>query len=319
MSGTVGAFGLFGKLPQHADFVHAGNRSQALARFDDWLTDCVEWAHARSGAEWCEAFRSGNARAFVFRVGDRDSLVPSYVVGVLAPSQDQAGRLFPISVAASVALGPDLASEPQLLPFACESIWRSAGECVADLSSAVDLASRVAALQAPTALSVVEARDAYAGWIQALPVPELSALIFGAAPEPLRDALRLLSAAVEPLRNTENPDTRLSLRLPLGVAGGAAVCFWVDVVRRLARWQATLPSFFWSHDGSAGQLVLHLGSPPAATVSELWLPTARFDEFCDLTGPLDPAMLQTLPALSDAVEHALLASPVAAFFGALSN
>jgi type VI secretion system ImpM family protein len=323
MSTAVGGFAVFGKVPARADFLRAGGSSQALAQFDDWLSNSVEWAHARSGAEWCNAFRVGSAHAFMFRVIDRDVSAPSYIVGALAPSRDQAGRLFPISVSAPVALGPDFTGEPQLLPFACESIWQSAGECVAELSSNpnADSASHVGALQVPMALSFADARDAYTGWSQALPVAELWQLIFGSpAPDPFRSALQLLSAAVEPFRNRETPNTRLSLRLPLGVAGGAAVCFWLDVVRRLARWQATVPSFFWSHDGAAGQLTVHLGSPPAATISELWLPTARFDEFCDLTVALDPALLQALPALPGAAERALLlAGPVATFLAALSN
>ncbi len=38
----------------------------------------------------------------------------------------------------------------------------------------------------------------------------------------------------------------LSLRLPLGQAGGAALCFCSDLARRFLGWRATVPSFFWS-------------------------------------------------------------------------
>jgi hypothetical protein len=107
----------------------------------------------------------------------------------------------------------------------------------------------------------------------------------------------LLCEAVRPLSGVEQPDSPLSLRLPLGQAGGAALCFWLDLTRRLVRWRATVPSFFWSHDGQAGGLMLHLGDPPACTMAEIWHPSGERDEVCDLTARLDGSWISALPAL----------------------
>ncbi len=118
----------------------------------------------------------------------------------------------------------------------------------------------------------------------------------------------------------EFPNTQVSLRVPLGAAGGAAVCFWPDLVRRLSGWQRTVPSFYWSHDGAEGQLTVHLGSAPPATVSELWLATATRDEFCSVGAPVAESVLELLPALSPRCENALREpSSVAAFLAALSG
>ena len=54
---------------------------------------------------------------------------------------------------------------------------------------------------------------------------------------------------------------------------------------RLAGWRRTVPSFFWSHDGASGALMLHLGRVPPAAFGELWLPTGASDEVCDLVLP----------------------------------
>jgi len=63
----------------------------------------------------------------------------------------------------------------------------------------------------------------------------------------------------------------------------------LDLVRRFTRWQRTVPSFFWTHDGSSGVLMLHLGVVPEVALSELWLPSGACDEVCDLVPSGSPA------------------------------
>jgi type VI secretion system ImpM family protein len=315
-----GAFRAFGKHPSQADFVRWGAHTDALSSFDDWLTECVEWAHARGGDAWRAAFRAGSVRAFLHRVG-ASGRSPAFIAGAIAPSNDQAGRLFPISVSVPVELGLDLERSPQLLPLLCEGIWQAAGACASALSltPTADVAAYLAALQPIESPSFVDAERSYAAWGEQLPLLELWALISPAQPrEVLRDALRLLLEAVRPHRG-ESADTLLSLRLPLGAAGGAAVCFWLDVIRRLIGWQRTVPSFYWSHDGTEGQLTVHLGVAPPATVSELWLPSGARDEYCSLSLPVPESTLQVLPALSPACEQTLREpTSVSAFLASLS-
>jgi type VI secretion system ImpM family protein len=294
---AVGAFCAFGKLPSRADFVHVGPASELFARFDDWLTDSVEWAHARSGANWCEAFRGGTMRAFMYR-GDGPGMEQALVVGALAPSRDEAGRLFPICVAAPVVLAEKFVKSPHLLPLACENIWQVAGENLAELglNPNADLGARLAGLAEPSVVRFSDAEAAYAAWGEAQQVSDLDALITGSEQiDALRGILRLVAEAVLPHRKKELPGTPLSLRLPLGAAGGAAVCFWLDAVRRLVGGSAMVPSVFWSHEGDSGQLTVHLGSAPLATVSE----------FCDLTQPLAAAAVESLAPLPGAMEQVL--------------
>ncbi|MEO7034524.1 MAG: type VI secretion system-associated protein TagF [Polyangiaceae bacterium] len=304
---AVGAFRAFGKLPSHGDFVRVGPGSALSARFEDWLTDGVEWAHARNGANWAEAFRAGTMRAFIYR-GDVPGLEQALLVGTLAPSRDEAGRLFPLCVAASVIPAAEFVQSPHLLPFACENIWQVAGESLAELSSNpnADLGARLAGLADPTVVRFSDAATAYAAWCDALQLSDLGALVTGFEQvHGLRWILQLISEAVQPHREQELPGTRLSLRLPLGAAGGAAVCFWLDVVRRLVGWRATVPSVFWSQDCDSGQLTVHLGSAPVATVSELWLPTPQSDEFWDLAQPLAAATIEASRPLPSAIDQVL--------------
>src|SRR5262249_37064445 len=149
----------------------------------------------------------------------------------------------------------------------------------------------------------------YAEWAQTLVIRDLCSLVF--AESGTADAERAIQMVVEslkPFRGVEHPATPLTLRLPLGSAGGAAVCFWVDLVRRAAHWKATIPSFFWSHDGQSGCLLLHLGKPPRRTLAQLWLPIADHEEFCDLVPPIARDRTESLPPLAAGVST-LLARP----------
>ena len=316
---SVAWFRAFGKLPYHADFLQVGPSSAPVARFDDWLTESVEWAHARTGQAWRDAFGSGGVRAFVYVAGAEGGH-GSLIIGALAPSQDQAGRQFPISIATCLDLGADFSGEPALLPLACEDIWQDAGRYLAELGLTNEPLSRIADVPAPPLFDFAEAQYSYSAWSEALPLSELWALISASLSlESLRHTVRWITETVRPHRHREPPSTRLALRLPLGEAGGAAVCFWLDVVRRLIAWRKTVPSFFWSHEGSTGQLTVHLGAPATSSISELWLPSGSRDEFCDLT-VLDPnaaASEHVLP-LPAAIEQ-VLARPcsVAAFLATL--
>ncbi len=284
----LGAPGLVGKHASRGDFLNLGNREHAFTSFDAFLTHNSEWAEQSAGSRWPEVYDAGGVQAFVYRPtsGGRAAAL----VGALGPSSDRAGRRFPLSVAMPLFASAELRACPEVLPLVLESAWQASGEIVLSLTADPDanVAERLEHLAAP-AIELEEALDAYAEWTRSLPVEQLWALVFGDEPavDPAR-ALALITETVESCRGIEEPTTPLSLRLPLGLAGGAAVCFWLDWVRSIARWKATVPTFFWSHDGQQGAMILSLGVPPRSTLAELWLPTGERDEICDVArGPWD--------------------------------
>jgi len=77
---------LFGKLPAHGDFVARGCTSVEQASFDAWLTASLADAQDRFGGEFVDRF---------------DAALPwkgcgAGAVGVIAASQDAAGRRYPL-------------------------------------------------------------------------------------------------------------------------------------------------------------------------------------------------------------------------------
>lgn len=302
LGGTVG---VLGKSPIQGDFHHVRASHPAFVRFDEWLASSFEWAVAQRGPRFLESYAGGSIHAFVFHPPGKDS---SLVTGALGPSRDSAGRQFPLVLASMLSLGPDLVRSPHLLPLLLEEFWAAAGDLVAEAAfrPTFDLDQRSGALSITPELDVELALSSYGAWTHDLSLQELWHLLghdaFSNEPE---RPLRFLAEAVRPLARVEQPTSPLTLRLPLGQAGGAALCFWLDLTRRLLSWRATVPSFFWSHDGQAGGLILHLGQAPVSTLSEMWLPSGERDEVCDLTASLAGDWVSALPPLSPALRATL--------------
>lgn len=277
------AIGLVGKLPASADFLRFRAGSEAFQGLLGWLIDGVQRA-AASGVGLSDPAEAG-VQALCFRGRGASALV-----GALAPSSDQAGRRFPIAAVSELAFDAELAGHPEALPLVLEAVWAVTAQLVVELQqlerAELEEAQRdTARFEAEMELGVADALSAYRSWTNELELDDFLALVFGANLEHAVGALALAEEAVSPYRGVEHPDTPLSLRLPLGQAGGAAVCFWLDLIVRLTGWRRTVPSFFWSHDGDSGALLLHLGRVPPSALRALWLPTATSEEVCDLVQP----------------------------------
>jgi type VI secretion system ImpM family protein len=304
---TAGPVGVLGKSPAHGDFLHIRASHPAFVAFDDWLAQSFEWASERGGAAFLDAYSRGSIHAYLFHPPGGQG---APITGALGPSADAAGRKFPLIAGAMLALDQNLLRSPHILPLLLEEFWWAAGNLVAESSHrpTPDLDERSRVLATQSELDFEMAFESYRGWTEQMPLRDLWHLLdastFGSDPVV---PLKLLAEAVRPLRGIEQPKSPLSLRLPLGQAGGAALCFWLDLARRFLGWRATVPSFFWSHDGQAGGLMLNLGQPPPSTLSELWQPSGTRDEVCDLCARLDGDWVSTLPALPPRVHEVLAA------------
>ncbi len=281
---------LLGKVPWKNEYVRPSSPSPLLSSFDLWLAKTAD-AATRGSVGWGDAYATAALQAFVFgtvKSGAFGLGAPQVLVGVVAPSEDGAGRQFPLALAGTLALPSSVGANPQVLPLLVEDFWQGASDLLWEVKAKAGAAAedRFRMLQSCFEFPVDGARAAYGEWIAALTVDEFWVLLFGQhPPRTVERTMEDVVAAVLPFRGVEPARTTLTLRLPLGSAAGAAVCFWVDLVRRAARWRTTIPSFFWSHDGESGSMLLHLGEPPASTLAELWGPPRDRDEIFDLTTP----------------------------------
>lgn len=291
--------GWVGKLPAHADFTRSHAHGPAFTALYGWLIEGVELA-AASRAGWAARVPSEAVQAMCFHPPGAATLI----AGAVAPSADAAGRRFPLAAGCELRIDAALAEHAEVLPLMLEGVWAQAGELVLELQQADQGTLAAAKPVVELDVTLPGAVASYRSWTEELGVDELVALVFDGDEARAAATLAVTDEAVSPYRGVESPDTPLSLRLPLGQAGGAAVCFWLDLVERLTGWRRTVPSFFWSHDGVSGALMLHLGRVPPAALPELWLPTGSCDEVCDLLLPEQVWSAPRLPRW-----HALIAEP----------
>jgi type VI secretion system ImpM family protein len=301
------AIGVFGKAPWRAEYIKMRWDVEPFTSFDAWLTNNVEWAALRADGAFAAASRAGGVNAFVFRSKSGQGVVG----GAIVPSADSAGRSFPLVVAVPLTgVATAIGGCPEVLPLVLEDFWQLASEVAVAVLTAGSLERAASAVPSEFVwgLDGAQAVAAYSEWAASLPLTDLCALVYGA--EGLSIAagvVRFVVEAVRPMRGVEPPRTALTLRLPLGAAGGAAVCFWVDLVRRAAGWRSTIPSYFWSHDGSAGTMLLHLGDAPRSTLADLFTARSESAEVCDLTGPLSNEQLAAIPELPPALARCFAA------------
>jgi hypothetical protein len=184
------------------------------------------------------------------------------------PSKDKAGREYPLTVAAPLALERVLAGHPEVTPIVLEPYWQLALEALAAFGSEpMDPdGSTLARITEGPFDSAAAALDLYKQWTDETTFADLCALL-DRPPEWLASAAQTVFDLATAKATAQRAEP---IRVPLGQAGGSALCFWIDVLRRGSRGRMQLPSYFWSHDGNAGDAVLCAGPPGESVLAMLW-------------------------------------------------
>lgn len=271
--------GAFGKLPTAGDFVRSGTGAPITAELEQFLHGGVDAFHQERCSP--DVFDAGRTYGFLLRAADPRGT--EGLVGLLSPSRDAVGRRFPFVVFDTIDGRQTQGGNGYLLPLA-------AGDF---LEHALRLARRptLAPADLPRELSMVEPVGArfdhltreYQGWASTTRIGSVWASIFGDHASPYATAAVIgIAASVEPWRGHARPPTSLSVRLPLGAGGTAAVVFWLDVVRRLSAWQETTPTAFWHWSGENGDILVQLGDTPTSSFVELYRPDPDAELVYDL-------------------------------------
>jgi type VI secretion system protein ImpM len=95
--------GFYGKLPSHGDFLRRRVSDAFVDGWDAWLRECLTASRAALGPRWLNVYLTSPAWRFACAAG---ACGPAPVIGVAAPSVDQVGRYFPLTLVAE--LPPDV-------------------------------------------------------------------------------------------------------------------------------------------------------------------------------------------------------------------
>lgn len=99
--------GLYGKLASRGDFVSRGLPQSFIGPWDSWLAAGLLASQNAMGEHWLNAYLVSPLWRFALAPG---LCGPQAAVGVVMPSIDRVGRYFPLTVAALLEPGEDLAS-----------------------------------------------------------------------------------------------------------------------------------------------------------------------------------------------------------------
>jgi type VI secretion system protein ImpM len=135
--------GFYGKLPACGDFLSRRVPAAWLAIWDPFLRQLVADARARAGTAWPESWLTAPVWHFGLGAG---VLSPDQIWGVLIPSADRVGRLFPFTILAQ--------ADPDGAPLAtwALAVEASALDSLGDNFEADALLRRLEALGPPCQL-----------------------------------------------------------------------------------------------------------------------------------------------------------------------
>jgi type VI secretion system protein ImpM len=203
--------GFYGKLPMRGDFVRRGLSDDFVTAWDAWIEAGLVSFKLHHGEGWLPRYLEAPIWHFAI---DPRFCGPIAVAGALIPSVDQAGRYFPLTVAAIVPTGTG--PGPLLLE---NEAWFSRVENAAlaglDAEEGFDaFVDRVAALAAPVipvgqAADTQDASGIGGPWVVSGPPIELAALLarllaIGAKP-PLGLWRRVSDAEIDDVVLTSGP------------------------------------------------------------------------------------------------------------------
>jgi type VI secretion system protein ImpM len=234
---AAGGYALYGKLPNRAEFVRVNAHHPAIAEFDELIQRTLERLAARD--DWADSYDGCGPTSFQLVSGDFQHTL----VGVLAPSRDQAGRRYPL-VAAAISPGFTMAGHARVAPIAHEVFFDGLREQVRNaIENSVEALSCRQFLESQSQVNASAAADidlavsVVSRFMSTTPAMRLDGLLAeheqGAR---LEQALLNLAFYRAFLRRFDNVATNQIIVLPLPQASGEQAliaCAWLSVIDAL--------------------------------------------------------------------------------------
>ena len=285
---TTTAIGVYGKVRSQPDFLRANAGEFSQAGLDRWFQDAVELVRSE------KTTLPPGPTSFV--------LTPSTsryaFVGAFVPGVDAAGRVFPLSVFATISAS-DLINTLPAVPARFARFVEGAGAIAlagAELSGP-DLVAHAQALaiDAPVPPTQAEAQDVIAG------LGEESAQILagamGGARPSLGYALRTCALACDQAAKTGPVGQGGVITVDAPAPSIATRILWLELARRRLKWRDAGPSLLWT-SGETPRLLMTLGYPAPAALAYLANPRHRAPRFWPLRTEVGAAIESAMKALS---------------------
>jgi len=272
--------GYFGKHPSAGDFLRHNASSPEVLGLDDWLASALA-AGPRLMPAWEATFGEGATLCFLCHRGAGRCLL-----GVLSPSHDRSGRLFPLILFAELD-SASIASSCHALPH--EAFLQAARALLDRRSSCSWEELRDAALRLgpPDDSSLLEARREHDHYLESTTTGVALDGIFGTGSQTRRafSALQLIARSA----SASGALPAYGVRCPLGANVQGDAGLWLALLGQAA--PALLPNVVWS---DRALLFHHDLLPPKALAAALD-PTWQDDGICDLATTTTAASVELPP------------------------
>ncbi|MDO9525477.1 MAG: type VI secretion system-associated protein TagF [Gemmobacter sp.] len=146
-------YGAYGKIPALGDFLRVSVDQRFIDPWDRWLQSSLVAGQAALGDDWQDHYMSAPIWRFTLPPG---VCGPFAVQGVMMPSVDRVGRMFPLTLVSSLPGNPDVRAAHMSAGRQFDALESLALDALDDTMSRATLAARLSTLPAP-ALSHIAA------------------------------------------------------------------------------------------------------------------------------------------------------------------
>jgi type VI secretion system protein ImpM len=109
------AVGFYGKLPSHGDFLRRRVSDAFVARWDEWLQQCISASRTALGGRWLDVYLTSPAWRFACAPGLIGEMP---LLGLMVPSVDRVGRYFHLTLVAELPIDtPVISAAVNASPF----------------------------------------------------------------------------------------------------------------------------------------------------------------------------------------------------------
>ena len=233
---AAGTYALYGKLPNRADFVRVNAHHPAIVGLDELIQRTLERLSFSQG--WAESYDRCGPSSFQMVSGDQRHTL----IGMLAPSHDQAGRRYPL-MAAAISPSEVLAGHASIAPIAHEVFFDGLHDQVRNaIDNSVEALSCRQFLESQSHLNDLVAADLELAtsvvnrFLSTEPIAHLNDLLMEGGSGGLEQALLNLAFYRAFLRRFDNIATNQIIVLPLPDTNGEQAliaCAWLSVIEAL--------------------------------------------------------------------------------------
>ncbi len=271
LPGCPGEVGCFGKLPLSPEFIRVNAKGATLEAFDQWIQEGLLWCRAKLGPQWRNDFLQSESWHFLFQIPQKNE----WLIGVMTPSQDKAGRVFPMILFFRFQLTHSAQKFLPLAPLLLQEFLEKAKELIQEEWKAISLVEfreKVTQLLSMSVLKQEQGRELYHEFLKSYSLRNFLQAC-GVLTQSLTEleVQEMVKGMVKETRpSTPSPKGQLmSFPLVDEPALPFEVTFWMEYMSSITANSVITPLLLWNKCPSKGRAVLLTQDTPV-TPKSFW-------------------------------------------------